>query len=297
VMRTLCALSAAVLAVALAAPSRAPADDPAPAPKGQRVFSAGHSFHVFMPAILSDLAKSAGIADHKQVGISSLGGSRTIQHWNQPDEKNKTKAALKDGKVDVLTLSPIFHPDAGIDNFTKLALEHNPDVRVLVQALWLPYDVYDVNYQKKRPAPVDRNARTADEMRKVHAEYFETVDAQVKALNKEHGKTAVYVVPVGQAAILLREKIIAGKAPGLKSQEELFSDAIGHAKPPLQALAAYCHFAVIYKRSPVGLPVPAVLKNAKNPDWDEKLNALLQELAWKAATAHPLSGVKGDEKR
>ena len=57
-------------------------------------------------------------------------------------------------------------------------------------------------------------------------------------------------------------------------------------------LTAYCHFAVIYKRSPVGLPMPAVLKNAKNPNWDEKLNTLLQELAWEAVTAHPLSGVK-----
>ena len=291
------ALGAALLVAALGATPGGAAPADAPAPKGQRVFSAGHSFHVFVPPILTELAKAAGIADHKQVGVSSLGGSRVIQHWNLPDEKNKAKTALKEGKTDVLTLSPIFHPDEGIDKFTKLALEHNPDVRVLVQAFWLPHDVYDVNYQKKRPAPVDRNARTADEMRKIHAEYFETVDTQVRVLNKEHGKTAVYVVPVGQAAILLREKIIAGQAPGLKSQEELFSDAIGHAKPPLQALAAYCHFAVIYKRSPVGLPVPAVLKNAKNPDWDEKLNALLQELAWKAATAHPLSGVKADEKR
>jgi hypothetical protein len=270
---------------------------PADPPKGQRVFSAGHSFHVFVPPILTEMAKAAGVADHKQVGVSSIGGSRVTQHWDLPDEKNKAKAALKEGKTDVLTLSPIFHPDEGIDRFTKLALEHNPDVRVLVQAFWLPYDVYDRNYQKKRPEKVDRNTRTGDEMRKVHAPYFETVDAQVGALNKEHGKAVAYVVPVGQAAILLREKIIAGGVPGLKAQEDLFTDAIGHAKPPLQALAAYCHFAVIYRRSPVGLPVPAVLGSAKNPDRGEKLNALLQELAWRAATEHPLSGVKAGDGR
>jgi len=38
-----------------------------------------------------------------------------------------------DRQVDVLTLSPIFLPDPGIENFTKLALEHNPDIRVIVQ--------------------------------------------------------------------------------------------------------------------------------------------------------------------
>ncbi|MCI0705189.1 MAG: hypothetical protein L0241_29365 [Planctomycetia bacterium] len=285
------ALCVALLALALgtATSSRA-ADDPPP--KGQRVFSAGHSFHVFMPAILTDMARSAGIKNHTQVGISSLGGSRTIRHWNLPDDKNKTKIALKEGKVDVLTLSPIFHPDEGIDNFTKLGLEHNEQLRVLVQAFWLPFDVYDVNYQKKRPERVDRNTRTVEQMKTIHAEYFTSVDDQVQALNKKHGKRVVFIVPVGQAAILLRGKIIEGKAPGLKSQEDLFRDAIGHAHPPLQVLTAYCHFAVIYRRSPVGLSVPVVLKNAKNPDWNEKLNTLLQELAWEAVTSHPLSGVK-----
>jgi hypothetical protein len=291
-MNLLRPLALCVVLLAAAAPG-APADPP----KGQRVFSAGHSFHVFVPPILTEMAKAAGLVDHKQVGVSSIGGSRVTQHWDLPDEKNRAKAALKEGKTDVLTLSPIFHPDEGIDRFTKLALEHNPDVRVLVQAFWLPYDVYDRNYQKKRPEKVDRNTRTGDEMRKVHAPYFDSVDAQVRGLNKEYGRAVAYVVPVGQAAILLREKIIAGGVPGLKAQEDLFTDAIGHAKPPLQALAAYCHFAVIYKRSPVGLPVPAVLGNAKNPDWGEKLNALLQELAWRAATEHPLSGVKAGGKR
>ena len=99
------------------------------------------------------------------------------------------------------------------------------------------------------------------------------------------------MVPVGQAVLALREKIIAGAAPGLKTQEDLFTDAIGHARPPLAALAAYCHFAVIYRRSPVGLPVPAVL--AKWPE-AEKLNRLLQELAWDAVRRHPLSGVKAE---
>lgn len=289
------ALCAAFLAVALfrAPPTRA---DDAP-PKGQRVFSAGHSFHVFMPAILADIAKSAGIKDHVQVGLSSIGGSRVIQHWNVADDKNKAKAALKEGKVDVFTMSPIYLPDEGIPNFTKLAIDNNPNVRVLIQEFWLPFDVYDPDYQKKKPEKVDRNARTPEEMRKVHAPYFKAMDDYVTELNKQHGKTAVFAVPVGQAVILLREKIIAGKAPGLKTQEELFTDPIGHVRAPVQALTAYCHYAVIYKRSPVGLPVPAVLKNAKNPDWDDKLNTLLQELAWQAVTSHPLSGVKAPAKR
>ena len=112
------------------------------------------------------------------------------------------------------------------------------------------------------------------------------------ALNKKLGKQVVFVVPSGQAVLALREKIAAGEAPGLVKQSDLFSDKLGHPRPPLQALAAYCQFAVIYRTNPVGLPLPNVLSEAKKPEWDSKLNRLLQELAWDAVTHHPLSGVR-----
>jgi hypothetical protein len=263
-----------------------------PITKGQRVFTCGHSFHVWVPDIVTDMAQKAGITDHKKVGLSSIGGSKVIQHWNIADEKNKAKEELKTGKVDVLTLSPIFFPDAGIENFTKLALEHNKDIRVLVQPIWLRWDIYEPT--TKKPAKVDHNAITADELRKRHAVYFKEMDQFLRDLNKKFGKTVLFEVPAPQAVIALREKIIAGQAPGLKSQEDLFTDELGHGTAPLKALVAYCNFAVIYRRNPVGLPVPAILKSAKLGGQEEKLNRLLQELAWDAVVQHPLSGVRLD---
>src|SRR5262249_18218063 len=162
------------------------------------------------------------------------------------------------------TLSPIHLPDEGIEKFAALALKHNPKVRVTVQEFWLPFDLYDPTF-KKRPKKVDHNAPTGAELRKLHAPYFKDMDAHVRALNKKLGRGGVLVGRAGRAGMARREKIIAGEAPGLKAQEDLFTDAIGHAKPPLRALAAYCHFAVLYRRSPVGLPVPAVLKDKKDP--------------------------------
>jgi hypothetical protein len=79
--------------------------------------------------------------------------------------------------------------------------------------------------------------------------------------------------------------------PEIKKQSELFSDKLGHPTRPLEVLVSYVHFAVLYKRSPVGLPLPEVLASAKNPKWDEKMNHELQEIAWTEATRHPLSGV------
>ena len=54
-------------------------------------------------------------------------------------------------------------------------------------------------------------------------------------------------------------------------------------------LSAYCHYAVIYRRSPVGLPIPPKFSLKS-----EALNRLLQELAWDAVIHHPLSGVKSN---
>ena len=75
-------------------------------------------------------------------------------------------------------------------------------------------------------------------------------------------------------------------------QEDLFTDSLGHPAAPLQALVTYAHYAVIYRKSPVGLPVPAVLAQSNVPEPErEKLNRLLQEIAWEAAVHHPLSGL------
>jgi hypothetical protein len=205
---------------------------------------------------------------------------------------NPAKDALKSGKLDVFTMAPIYLPDDGIEKFVKLGIDNNPKIRILVQENWLPWDHYDVAF-KPPVGKVDHNAPTGEALRKTHETYFKAIDEHVAALNKKYGTTAVRVAPVGQAVIKLREKIIAGEAPGLKEQNDLFTDPIGHARPPLQALVAYCYYALIYEKSPVGLPVPAILAKA---DQGEKLNELLQRIAWEAVTSHPLSGVKAGKR-
>ena len=291
-----------------------------PITKGQRMFTCSHSFHAFVYPLVDEMAKSAGITDHQSVGRSSIGGSRVIQHWEVPDDKNEVKAALKAGKVDVLTLSPIWLvpqpglplgiprkkgekdlntapiywlPDDGIEKFARLGVEHNPNIRITVQEYWLPNDEYVPVYPLQTKKKVNHDAANVESLTKVWNGYFHDVEEYVRNLNKQLGKDVVLIVPVGQATLALRAKIIAGQAPGLKKQSELYRDNWGHPTTPLQVLSGYCHFAVIYRRSPVGLPFSPTLAKGKekNPGWDEKLDHLLQELAWDAVIHHPMSGV------
>ena len=111
-----------------------------PLAQGQRVFTCGHSFHVWVADMLVELAKGAGISGHHLAGTSSIGGSRAVQHWDVPEEQNEAKKALRAGRLDVLTLACMTQPDEGIVKFAKLAVAHNPNVRVTLQELWLPED-------------------------------------------------------------------------------------------------------------------------------------------------------------
>jgi len=277
-----------------------PPPNPASGPitRGQRVFSTGHSFHAGFAPILDEMAKSAGFSDNTIVGTSNIGGSKVIQHV----AGKPVQAALAAGTVDALMTTPIYLPDPGVEQFAQLGIEHNANFRLTMMEFWLPFDQYEPrNYSNgppgsatehvKAPAKVDHNAATGDGLRNIHERYFKEMDDLVATLNKKLGKQVVLVVPVGQAVIALRERIMAGKSPELKSQEDLFTDVLGHPKPPLTVMMGYCHYAVVFRRNPVGLPVPKALKAQGEVDG---LNRLLQELAWDAVIHHPLSGVKAD---
>jgi hypothetical protein len=232
--------------------------------QGHHVLITGNSFQNFVDSYLKVMADSADIKGHLRGGDP-----------------------LATTKVDVVACNPWFRdhdkPDKGLDDLTERGLRHNPNIRILAQVGWLPYDD-PIFPMPEKGRETNWNARSIEEVRKIHAPYIKNANEQVQAINKRLGKQVVFVVPVAQAVIGLREKIVAGQAPELKAQDELFRDAIGHARPPVELLNAYCHFAVIYRRTPVGL----ALKGAK----DEKLHRLLQELAWDAVIKEPLSGVK-----
>jgi hypothetical protein len=284
-------LAALLLPVQVASEAQAPANQQEnAAPKGQRLFYASHSLMWYVPTPLGEFANAAAIKDHKLVGLQSLGASKTAQHWNLPEEKNKAKQALKKGGVDVLVMSPIQFPDAGIDNFVKLGLEANPDMRFVVQISWGGWDIDNQDFPKGSTAKVNRD-KTPEQLKKLYERNIKAAEAQADDINKKVGKKVLFLVPSAQAVVALRIRIHNKELPGLTTQAALFKDPISHPTAPLEAVNTYLHFAVIYNVSPVGLPVPSLLKKAKREAWDEKFNRTLQELAWETVTSYSYSGV------
>jgi hypothetical protein len=256
-------------------------------PAGQRVFYTGHSFHMFVPPQVEQLVKAAGIQNHKLAGTQGIGGSRVIQHWDLADDKNKAKSALAGGEVDVFTMAAHLQiPDDGITKFTELGLKHNPNLRLLVQASWYPFDV-----PRGSPGFITDNAQRdnakIEDLQSALEEWRKRMESQADDLNKQHGKKAVFIVPVGRAVLKLRERIVEGQFPGITQQSKLFRDPIGHGQGHVMVLASYCNFAAIYRTSPVGLKIDERSVN------DEQ-HAILQKLAWETVSAYPYAGVKAD---
>jgi hypothetical protein len=259
------------------------ADDAKQAPAGLRVFYTGHSFHMFVPPRVEQLVKSAGIKDHRHVGTQGIGGSRVIQHWDLAEAKNKARPALETGEVDVFTMAVHLEvPDPGIDKLAELGLKHNPKLRLLVQASWMPFDLTTSGERIRSNAERDNIDLAA--LRAATMEWRTRLERQVDALNQQHGQKALFIVPAGDAVNTLRERIVAGTYPELSKQSELFRDPIGHGLGHVQALVAYCNFAAIYQRSPQGLKLV-------EPGVNDEQHAILQQIAWDVVSKYPYAGV------
>ena len=259
----------------------------------QRVFVCGHSFHMPVATMLPEVTKAAGL-EEPPVRQQRIGGSTVLQHWELPDPQNTLKQSLRAGDVDVLTLSPTAKlPDEGIDKFTELALEHNKQIRILVQASWAGFDSPTANPRTFKNA--QRDTTTSDELRKTYDPFYKIMKEQAQRLNDKYQgarkEPVVSIVPVAYALFALREQVAAGKVPGIAKQSDLFRDDRGHGTPPTYLLATYCNYAVIYRRSPVGLSVPSALRS-RSQGHEEGLNRTLQQIAWDAVKNEPASDIK-----
>lgn len=252
-------------------------------PAGQRIFYTGHSFHMFVPNHVERIVKAAEIKGHKLVGRQGIGGSRVYQHWDLADGKNTAKPALITGEVDVFTMaSHLTVPDRGVMNFTELGLKHNPQLRLLVQVSWYPFDVESP--EKRIRDNAQRDNMKIPELQAAVDGWRKKLEAHADELNQKHKRRAVFLVPVGDAVVKLRAMVIDGKFPGVASQSALFRDPIGHVGPHVQALASYCNYVAIYRVSPEGLT-----PNFKGVT-DEQ-DVILQKLAWETVSRYPHAGI------
>jgi hypothetical protein len=242
---------------------------------------------MFVPPRIEKLVQAAEIQGHRLAGTQGIGGSRVIQHWDLEAEKNRAKTALESGEVDVFTMAAHLEiPDPGIANFTALGLKHNPQLRLVVQASWMPFDI--TGPERRIRNNEERDNTDLDALATATTQWRGRLEAQADELNERHGRTAVFIVPAGDAVIKLRRLVAAGDFPGVAKQADLFRDPIGHGLGHVQSLTAYCNYAVIYRRSPQGLSL-------QEQGVTEEQHEMLQRIAWDTVSTYSHGGVSPSE--
>jgi hypothetical protein len=270
-------------------------DTPAPAPEPPlTVFHVGHSLvGKDMPVMLTQLA-GAGHRFNSQIGW----GSFLQEHW-EPDvpvkgfaEENThpqhrdPREALASGTYDALVLTEAveirdaikyFAPHDYLHKFATAAWDANPRTQVYLYETWHPLD--DPEGWMMR---LDRDL----------ALYWEG-EILRRALAYEYVTHPIYVIPAGQVfAQVVRqiEESDDGIGPA-KTRQDLFADGI-HFNDLGAYLVALTHYAVLYQRSPVGLPHQLLKADGTAADTPgAELAMVMQEIVWNMVTQLPQTGV------
>jgi hypothetical protein len=109
----------------------------------------------------------------------------------------------------------------------------------------------------------------------------------------DEGFGTIYVIPGGPVLAA----VVAGDVPGLASRDDLFAkdDAVVdtiHLSDVGNYIIALTHYAVLYQRSPVGLPHDLTLADGSPmaPMSQETARAL-QEVVWQVVSGYPFTGI------
>lgn len=274
---------------------------PLPPPdKPMRVFHIGHSLvGRDMPVMLEQLA---GLGhDHR----SQLGWGATLKsHW-EPDvpingfeQENAhpryqdAMTAVKGGQFDALVLTEMieikdaikyFDSPAYLRQWARLARNTQPKTRVYLYETWHPLN------------------DPQGWLQRLDEDLLRHWEDELLAKAMAHGDTGgpIYVIPAGQVmARFVRRLEQSGGLPGLSSREDLFAlngngtrDNI-HINDLGSYLVALTHYAVLYQRSPAGLPhrlLRADGSAAVAPS--NEVAKLMQEVVWDVVTSYPKTGV------
>ena len=271
----------------------AAAYQPLPAPTAPlRVFHLGHSLvGRDMPAMLAQLAGDGHRYD------SQLGwGTSLREHWepdlpiNGFDAENDhprfraARDAIGSGEYDTVVLTEMVEIKDAVKYhksgkyfplWAGLARQSNPDTRVYLYESW-----HNLDDPQGWLTRIDQDLPRHWEGEILFADLAKA------------GDRPAYLIPAGQVmAGFARALSERDGVDGIARIEDLFSDTI-HVNDLGAYLVALTHYAVLYHRSPVGLPrqlqradgTPAQAPSAEAA-------ALMQKIVWEVVTALPKTGV------
>ena len=209
----------------------------------------GHSFFNPVARELVNRIPDSTIVDHRAyiVAAGGVNGSPKAL-WDAPAKRSQGIQHLQAGGVDVLSLTYFSPETSSLQDYKRwmdTALEHNPDIRMVLGLPWGRY-VHGANLD---------DLATMDE--KIDL-FFEQV---IKPLRAAYPNNQIIFCPYGLGVNELVRRLLQDNLPGVKyvmhpdpaaraaskrSGEQLVNDQIGHGGELVIRLSALIMLAVIY---------------------------------------------------
>jgi hypothetical protein len=256
------------------------------------IYHIGHSLvNRDMPAMLAQLAGD-GHRYESQLGW----GAPIRSHWgdipvngfeveNAHPRYRDARKAVASGDYDAIILTEAVEIRASIRyhdsprylaSFAAAAWKARPETRIYFYESWHPLNDPD-GWLTRLDADLQR---------------YWLGKILRPALGRLPEGARIHLIPAGQAlAALVREIEARGGVGPIKDRKGLFQDDI-HLNDLGNQFVALVHYAVLYQKSPVGLPHELLRGDGTPADApDAELALLMQEMAWSAAQSTPLTGV------
>lgn len=265
-----------------------------------RVYHLGHSLvNRDMPFMLAQMAQAAGFGGHDY--RSQLGWGASLDQHRRGDvpglaEENASSAfqpaaeALASGAFDAVVLTEMveirdavrYHDSAqALAHWARSARAGNPGVRVYIYETWHRLDDPE-GWLDRIDADLARHWE-GDLLRPAMA---------------DDATGTIRVIPAGQVLAAAVRAAESGQIPGLARREDFFAVAPDGSVDPIHLndignwLVAATHFAVLYHRSPEGLPHRFARADgtAAVPPPESAVPAL-HKLVWETVRRYPSTGV------
>ncbi|MBK8442050.1 MAG: hypothetical protein IPL35_00935 [Sphingobacteriales bacterium] len=269
-----------------------------------KTFFLGHSlvnFHT--PNMVKKLSDAAGISFPYNANIGN--GASLYWHYTSPDtgQGDTWTTTLPQGGFDKFLLTEALPLDAYLewntheyaDSFFIYARAYNPDVKLYVYETW--HCIYSGTGSGCTSWEWDPDTLIAFKDRIIQD--LPKWESIADSINEKYGVCNAFVVPAGQALLVLSDSIDAGAVPGISSLSDLFVDNI-HVSLRGAYFIACVMYSCLNKTSPEGLP------NALTDPWNTPYStytteanpvptptqaAIFQQIAWQTASNYAKSGI------
>jgi hypothetical protein len=232
---------------------------------------------------IQSMAESEGIAI--KAGRSEIfGNMRSVKVLAETRPMNSANPLheLPTGTADVLAMTatrPWLYTESEAEacaDFSKLLLEHNPDARIFI------HDYWTVSTPDRSLYP---ELHGWDNVRAMRLGSIKIISLMADEL-----KHKVYIVPVGAAVQVIREKIAAGQLEGYKKPDDLMRDSIHLSEMGryIQACLTFCGaYRYDVRKLPGDVPGGMDLRRLKFSPHDAKI---IHQVVYDTVRNTPYSG-------